>query len=233
MRPQVTEEQLKSLKLFSVYLQSYGAETASKDYSIDYCSLDWTEDGFDSPQTSINIETYQRIDETLYEIIEANNLFENSVTDCDNRGVLTIEIDCVNRTLTANAMEWSVSTEDSSETKTLEEISEEYDEDTYNEVLRMFEQIGENGNAVIQFQGGGDDGEIDDFIYINGSSVDTPKLINDMVYQWLTDTGIDWYNNEGGQGSFTFVPKDGEIVLEVGQNYEENVDVPLDFKIEF
>jgi len=130
-------------------------------------------------------------------------------------------------------MEWSVSTEDSSETKTLEEISEEYDEDTYNEVLRMFEQIGENGHAVIQFQGGGDDGQIDNFIDINGSSVDTPKLINDMVYQWLTDTGIDWYNNEGGQGSFTFVPKDGEIVLEVGQNYEEDVNVPLDFKIEF
>ena len=28
MQPQVTEEQLKSLKLFALYLNSYGAETA-------------------------------------------------------------------------------------------------------------------------------------------------------------------------------------------------------------
>ena len=34
MQPQVTPEQLKSLKLFSVYLQSYGAKTATKDYNI-------------------------------------------------------------------------------------------------------------------------------------------------------------------------------------------------------
>jgi hypothetical protein len=54
-----------------------------------------------------------------------------------------------------------------------------------------------------------------------------------MVYQWLTDTGIDWFNNEGGQGSFIFRPKDSEITLLVEQNYEEDVSTISDFEIHF
>ena len=233
MQPQVTPEQLKSLKLFSVYLQSYGAETAVKEYYIEGCSIDWEEENFQSPDISTSIETYAKIDEVLNEIIQTNELIENATTDCDLRGQLTIEIDCNERTLIAEAMQWEYSSEGSSDSKTLEEISEEFDEDTYNEVLRLFKQIGEDGEGEIKFQGGGDDGEIEDEIDINGSSERVPKLIGDMVYQWLTDTGLDWYNNDGGQGSFIFRPKHSEIVLNVEQNYEENVNVPLNFEIHF
>jgi hypothetical protein len=233
MQPQVTPEQLKTLKLFALYCQSYGASTARKEYFVENCSVDWEEEGFTSSETNLTIETYERIDEVLNELIEDNELIENSTSDCDYRGQLTIEIDCENRILSAYAMEWQYSTDDSSESKTLEEISEEYDEDTYNEVLRLFEQIGENGEGEISFQGGGDDGSIDEDIIINGSSETAPKLIQDMVYDWLTRTGIDWYNNEGGQGRFLFIPKDGEIILEIGQNIEEDVIVPMDFEIQF
>ena len=94
MQPQVTPEQLKSLKLFSVYLQSYGAETAVKEYYIEGCSIDWEEENFQSPDISTSIETYAKIDEVLNEIIQSNELIENATTDCDYRGQLTIEIDC-------------------------------------------------------------------------------------------------------------------------------------------
>ena len=233
MQPQVTDEQLKSLKHFSFYLQSYGAETATKEYYIESCSLDWEDEQFHSPQTNISIETYAKIDEVLTEIIESNELFENATTDCDLRGQLTIRIDCNARTLEAYSMQWEYSSEDSSDSKTLDEISQEYDENTYNEVLRLFKEIGENGECEIKFQGGGDDGSIDEEMEINGSLEIVPKLIYDMVYQWLTDTGIDWYNNDGGQGSFIFSPKDSQIYLNLEQNYEESVNVPLDFKIHF
>ena len=233
MQPQVTPEQLKSLKLFSVYLQSYGAETATKEYYIEGCDIDWEDEQFHSPQISTSIETYTKIDEVLKEIVESNNLIEEATTDCDLRGQLTIRIDCNERVLSAYAMQWEYSTQDSSDSKTLEEISEEYDEETYNEVLRLFEQIGENGQGEIKFQGGGDDGEIENEIEINGSLERVPKLIEDMVYEWLMNTGIDWYNNEGGQGSFIFVPNNGEIILEIGQNYEEDVNTPMNFEIHF
>jgi Fe-S cluster assembly iron-binding protein IscA len=234
MRPQGTEEQLKSLKLFSVYLQSYGAITASKEYHIEYCSLDWEDEGFYSPQTSITIETYDKIEKVLNDIIETNELIENSVSDCDNRGQLIIEIDCVERILSASSVEWQLSTtEESGDSKTLDEISEEYDEPTYNEVLRLFEQIGENGEGMVEFQGGGDSGSLNDYMDINGSTEQVSPLIENMLYKWLENTGIDWYNNEGGQGNFIFNPNDGEIILEIGVNFEDDVATDMDFEIRF
>jgi len=233
MQPQVTPEQLKSLKLFSVYLQSYGAETATKEYYIEGCSVDWEDETFQSPQTSISIETYDKINEVLNEIVETNELIENATTDCDLRGQLTISIDCNERVLSAYAMQWEYESRGYDFSKTLNEISEDYSEETYNEVIRLFEEIGQDGEAQLQFNGGGDNGELDDFIYINGVVENIPKLIENMAYQWLEETDIDWYNNEGGQGSFIFRPRHSEIVLNLEQNYEENVDVPLNFEIKF
>ena len=233
MQPQVTPEQLKSLKLFSVYLQSYGAKTATKDYNIESCEIEDEDDYFRSPETSISIETYDKIDEVLKEILETNELIDNATTDCDLRGQLEIEIDCIERTLTASATQWEFESNGFEFSKTLNEISQEYDEETYNEVLRIFELIGENGEGEARFQGGGDSGALDGDMYINGSSEDMPKLIEDMLYHWLEETNVDWYNNEGGQGSFIFNPSDSQIYLNLEQNYEENVNVPLDFKIHF
>ena len=234
MQPQVTEEQLKSLKLFSVYLQSYGAETAYKEYFIENCEIDWEDEGFQSPETRITIETYDRINDVLNEIIETNELIENSTTDCDNRGQLTITIDCINRILSASSSEWQLSTtEESGDSKTLEEISEEYDEETYNEVLRLFEQIGENGEGEVEFQGGGDSGSLNDYMDINGSSEQVSTLLENMLYNWLENNGVDWYNNEGGQGRFIFNPNDGEIILEISVNFEDSITTDMDFEIKF
>jgi Fe-S cluster assembly iron-binding protein IscA len=233
MQPQVTPEQLKSLKLFAVYLQSYGAETATKEYFIEGCSIDWEDEEFRSPQTNISIETYAKIDEVLKEIVETNELIENATTDCDLRGQLTLAIDCIKRTLTAYATQWEYESRGYDFSKTLNEISEDYSEETYNEVIKLFEKIGQDGEAELQFNGGGDSGALDDFMYINGSSENVPKLIEDMAYKFLEETDIDWYNNEGGQGSFIFRPKHSDIILNVEQNYEENVDIPLNFEIKF
>jgi hypothetical protein len=233
MQPQITEEQLKSLKLFALYLNSYGAESATKDYYIEYCEIEYEDDYFRSPDTSISIETYDKIDEVLKEILETNQLIYNATTDCDLRGQLEIEINCIEKTLTATATQWEFESKGFEFSKTLEEISEDYSEETYNEVLRIFEQIGENGEGEARFNGGGDSGALDGEIYINGDLKSLPQLIEDMLYKWLEETNIDWYNNEGGQGSFIFSPKDSEIYLNLEQNYEENVNVPLDFKIHF
>ena len=70
-------------------------------------------------------------------------------------------------------------------------------------------------------------------MYINGSDKKIPELIENMLYEWLEETDIDWYNNEGGQGSFIFRPRHSEIVLNLQQNYEEDVIVPLNFEVQF
>ena len=145
MEPQITEEQKKSLTLFAYYCRSHGAETVYREYSIEYCEVEWSDDDFQSPNVSTSIEGYEKINTVLDEILTENNLIENATNDCELRGNLTLDIDCVNKVLSVSAMEWQYSFNESGDSKTLEEISEEFSEETYNEVVKLFEQIGENG----------------------------------------------------------------------------------------
>ena len=146
----------------------------------------------------------------------------------------TLEIDCIERTLTASATQWEFESNGFEFSKTLKEISEDYSEETYNEVLRIFELIGENGEGEVGFQGGGDSGSLDGDMSINGSSEDMPKLIEDMLYHWLEETDVDWYNNEGGQGSWEFNSGDKTIFFDFNYNTEEEESVDLgDYEIKF
>ena len=233
MEPQITEEQKKSLTLFAYYCRSHGADKVYKEYSIEYCEVEWSDDDFQSSDVSSSIEGYEKINDVLDEILKENNLIENATDDCELRGNLTVKIDCVNKVLKVSAVEWQYASHEYGFSKTLTEISEDYDEETYNEVLRLFEQIGEDGEGEARFQGGGDSGALDDDMEINGSLERPSKLIEDMLYQWLAETGIDWYNNEGGQGSFIFRPRHSEIVLNIEQNYEDEVSTISNFKIKF
>ena len=233
MEPQITEEQKKSLTLFAYYCRSHGAETVYRDYSIEYCEVEWRDDDFQSPDVSTSIEGYEKINTVLDEILAENNLIENATNDCELRGNLTLDINCVNKVLEVRAEEWQYSSDGASFSKDLNEIAEEFSEETYNEVLRIFEQINEGSEAEVRFNGGGDSGSLDDNMEINGSSESIPPLIENMLYKWLEETGIDWYNNEGGQGSFLFDPKNSEIILEIETNYEETVSTISDFKIKF
>ena len=91
-------------------------------------------------------------------------------------------------------------------------------------------------NVDISFQGGGDSGEIYsvDYVNINGEVMEPPKdmiswtkqtygdqektqadisidkVIEDIGYRVLDATGMDWYNNDGGQG-IVHIRFDGEL----------------------
>ncbi len=64
----------------------------------------------------------------------------------------------------------------------------------------------------INFSGGGDSGQIDDVSFELGPDVkfstdtqgDLEKKFSDWAYDYLSSKGVDWYNNEGGQGSMCF-----------------------------
>ena len=99
----------------------------------------------------------------------------------------------------------------------------------------------------VEFQGGGDDGQVDG-VYItdqNDNYIDIPedmiawttqtygdqqseqrptKLVDaleDLCSRALDNTGLDWYNNEGGQGNLTIDFKENppSIKLNVGINH--------------
>jgi hypothetical protein len=232
MQPEITEDQLKSLKLFAIYCRGYGADEVNHTIYTMNCEEDWRDDRFYPTNGVSGIEGYDRINEVLDQIIDQNELFENSVTDCEYRGQLVFNIDCKERTLTVNAWEWQYGTNESSASWTLEEIKED-DEDYYNEVIQVFEMLGDGRTASVSFEGSGDSGSLNDYMDIEGQSEDISAGLEDLLYKLLSNHYDGWENNEGASGDFIFNPSDGEIQLEFLENTEEEVSVPLNFTIKF
>ena len=108
----------------------------------------------------------------------------------------------------------------------------------------------------VEFQGGGDDGQVDGVYMLdnNGAYIDVPddmiawttltygeqeaeskqtKLVDaleDLCSRALDNTGLDWYNNAGGQGSLTIDFKENPptITLHVGINQTTTDDYEYD-----
>ena len=108
----------------------------------------------------------------------------------------------------------------------------------------------------IEFQGGGDDGQIEGVYLINNNDdyIDMPddmiawtsltygnqqseqkptKLVDaleDVCQRALDETGLDWYNNDGGQGNLTidFRETPPKISLYVGINQTTTDDYEYD-----
>lgn len=78
-------------------------------------------------------------------------------------------------------------------------------------------------HVKISFAGGGDSGSIDevDITMADGFTKpqDLEERLRDFAYGWLEGTGIDWYNNDGGQGEMEF------DLTSVPPAFSANVDV--------
>lgn len=227
MKPVVTEEQLKSLKLFSYYLQSHGIKNAEVEYYIDGCRIDWGGDRAYGDGSSA--ELYDAIKETLEGIIESNDLAD--LDDCDNRGTLTIRIDCVERTLEADVYETVYGYNDLSDSVEISELEEDYSDvfKSLNELIEEIKSKGENTDKV-EFSGGGDSGDI------NGTTNNNIRLDNvivDYFYNWLENFYGGWEINEGSQGNFIIDTEEGMLYLDMTENTEEQQQHDIDFQIKF
>ncbi len=110
--------------------------------------------------------------------------------------------------------------------------------------------------VIVEFQGGGDDGQVDG-VYLfdqNNVDIDVPndmiawttltygsqqaeskptKLLDaleDLCSRALDNTGLDWYNNDGGQGNLVidFSENPPSIKLNVGINHRTTEDYEYD-----
>lgn len=114
--------------------------------------------------------------------------------------------------------------------------------------------------VVVTFQGGGDEGQIDEVYMIdnNEAYIDIPddmiawttltygnqqseqkqtKLVDaleDLCSRALDNTGLDWYNNDGGQGNLVIDLKESppKIKLNVGINHTTTDDYEYDLNDE-
>lgn len=114
------------------------------------------------------------------------------------------------------------------------------------------------GSVVISFAGAGDSGEIDD-VYLENPNGDIFAMPTDMVawtkqtygdqqseqkqvklrdaledigYRVLDETGMDWYNNDGGQGNVYLRVDSGEVFT-VRVDMEVNITSTEDHEFEY
>jgi len=226
----VTEEQAKTLKLFAYYSQGYGKKEVNTSIYSQECKEDWR-DGEWFGDGHTRVESYDAIDSVIDEIIEEHDLFEKSVTDCENRGQLRINIDCVERTLLIDASEWRFETNESSDVLELSDLEEENED-----LVKIFNYMKEEGysKGVVTFNGGGDSGEIKPGIEYDGKFTERiPKGVMDFFYGWLENHAGGWENNEGGQGRFVFNSDDGYLELEFEENTEDSYGLGQVFYTKF
>jgi hypothetical protein len=112
--------------------------------------------------------------------------------------------------------------------------------------------------VYVYFQGGGDEGQIEDVYYIDmqgerqaipsdmiawteivygNKPLETKQMslvevLEDLCSRALDSTGLDWYNNEGGQGNliidFTESPPKTSLQVGINQMTTEDYDYDVD-----
>jgi uncharacterized protein YggL (DUF469 family) len=213
---ELTDEQKKTLKLFSYYCGSYGAKTATLTvYLNEGGTIDWI-DSYWYSETNTIIETYDKINELIDYILRETELL--NYYDYDGSGTLEFEIDIEERKMSIEGWHREHSTRDS-----IMEWSDGNDDfgDLKEDFDRFFEQMdGENGR--IEFNGSGDDGYLEaDIELSNGQSMDIPSFIQEFCYDMLRSNYGGWEINEGSQGSFKINPSNKLIELYFEENIEE------------
>lgn len=220
--PIVTEEELKSLKLFSYYVQSHAIKSGHIDVTIQDCEIEWISElyGDDGGRA----EMYAAIDEVITNILERNEIF-NYLDDCGNYAVATINIDCIERTLEIELSETVSGYNEMLDNKEFDEL----DESMITSLEKMFEKS-DSPTFEVAFYGSGDSGDIESR---TSNGVDVERNIENLLYEWLESFYGGWEINEGSQGKFIFEYENKIIYLEFVENTEENEERDIDFQIKF
>lgn len=229
----VTEEQAKKLKLFTYYAKGYGHDEVNKSIYTQDCMEDYNDDMWygSRPGSFNSFESYDSIDSVINEIMEENDLYSESVSDCDNRGTLTVNIDCIERTLKIDASEVRYAVNSTYDEVILSELDEE--SEGFG-IIFNYMNSKNYSEGVVEFSGSGDDGQIDKtIIYDSTDSQEVPKDIMSFFYEWLSRHGGGWEINEGSQGKFIFLPKENMVRLYFEENFEDNFGLGQVFYTKF
>lgn len=222
-----TEKQLKSLNLFAYYVQSQGCSEAT-------CDLYFYEDGSNLETYDLkywhckkggSFESYESIQEVLEEIvntIQISDYLEGD--DYDARGTLELSIDSKERKLDIRLIE---TVRRNNEIGTSYEFEDPEMQEKYPAIVEYFNMMEQRGisQGEIQFDGGGDSGEIYSNMSVSGDNdVRVPDPVLDFLYDTLGNFYGGWEINEGSHGDFTFYTKNREIALNFNEHSEDNED---------
>jgi hypothetical protein len=209
---QLTESQIKTLKLFSYYVKSYGKRFVSTTKNYYDGSGDYHDEGWWSGTKTI--DSYKEIDEVINSIIESNDLEDEM--DVEGHSRLEVTIDSDENSIEIKSFKFFMESREMGDDKEITELSggDEFIE---------YSKSNEITEGRVDFSGGGDSGDIYSNMDIpRGNSVDVPSNIMDSLYGWLESFYGGWEINEGSQGSFNFHFDEGKVYLTFYENYEES-----------
>ena len=218
---QLTESQIKTLKLFSYYVKSYGKRFVSITKNYYDGSNDYNDEGWWSGTKTI--DSYKEIDEVINSIIESNDLEDEM--DVEGHSRLEVTIDADENSIEIKTSKFFMESREMNDDKEITELSG-------GDKFIEYSKSNEITEGRVDFSGGGDSGDIYSNMEIpRGNSVDVPSNIMDSLYDWLESFYGGWEINEGSQGSFNFYFDEGKVYLTFYENYEESeVDTVFESK---
>lgn len=225
-----TEQQLKSLNLFAYYVQSNGCSEAT-------CDLYFYEDGNQLETHDLKywhckgggnrtqFQSYESIEEVLEDVVNSIQISDylEGYGD-DARGSLELSIDAKERKLEIRLFETVMG---NNETGTSQEFEEPEMQEKHPEIVEFLNMMEQRGikQGEVQFDGGGDSGEIYDNMSVSGGEdIKLPSAVVDYLYNFLGSFYGGWEINEGSHGDFTFYTKNKEVVLNFNEHTEDTED---------
>ena len=221
----LTPEQIKTLQLFSYYVQSHGAGEITIDISLQDCNVEYIPDfGFGD---NTRIDLYDSITELIEELSSLPDLYFDAT--CQDYGSLIWNIDCKERKVKVTLYENSLSSNEITNSLPFDNIPSnllEHLDDFINTLPN--DEINE---YTIYFNGGGDSGYIDDFLTETNTPI--PNHVSDILYELLNNTLGGWEINEGSQGKFILHLDEKVIDLYVEENISELMSLGTVLYFEF
>lgn len=218
---ELTPEQKHHLEMFAYYCRGYGyKEVDGYLHLYDECSNYNIEQMNFYGENNFHLGSYDEIDKTIHEIIQDNDLLDEFSGEGYN-GSLDINIDCIEKTIKIIGSEEVYNV--NSYGYTIEDVTEldPKDRETFEE---LFSEMNKKRvtEGRVQFDGGGDEGEIYDYIeFENNTSMEISENVLNYLYDWLENSLGGWEINEGSYGEFVFHSKNRTINLNINEREQD------------
>lgn len=216
----LNEEDVKTLKLFSYYVQSHGCGEVNFNWDV-MSGGDWDNDWSSDSCYCVDgqrIEMYEKIKNLFRKIIDENELYEK--IDYDYNGQILFNIDCKERKMRVRATQEVMSTKESGDELDSESLKEDNKFEMFDKIFNEMRDAGLR-YAKVYFNGSGDSGEIHDYLEGKNFNYNLDDDVNDFFYRWLENFYGGWEINEGSQGYFEFDSELKKLTLHFEENYYE------------
>lgn len=217
----MTPKQKSIFELVSKYASSRGCEYLEMDVDP------WNFTPYNGRNFGCGTERHENPQKLPFDISDVITEYvgENtSNVDEDNLSGLSFRLYPQTRTVTISGTYQEIVDGPSSET----EISEE-DDENLKEIMNFLKEEDIYPYAEVDFSGAGDDGYINDDLYVHSGSkpqrnVSSVPGLEDYLYEMLNVYG-GWENDEGSFGNFTIDTRRGTITLKFTWNEYAYEDV--------